>query len=70
MKEDLVKLCEHLKQQNQKLQVQSLAVADLNDYELVPASFIPGGTSTFGGNKQDEVFNPYKTDLNSGHSNQ
>ena len=37
-------------------------MGEVNDLEMAPSSPIPGGTSTFGADwRQEEVFNPYKT---------
>lgn len=54
--EDLLKLNEYLKRQNQKLQVKAIEVRDVEDLDQAP---ILG----YGGEANEEVFNPYKTAL-------
>ena len=54
--EDLVKLCEYLKRQNQKLQVRAIEVRDVEDLDQAPVL-------DYGAESREMVFNPYKTTL-------
>jgi len=54
--EDLLKVNEYLKKQNQKLQVRAIEVRDVEDLDQV-------GMLGYGDGPKEEVFNPYKTDF-------